>query len=179
MGVEARVGSARVTAQVDIGYGDAIVVEPEEVELPSLLGFSAPCLAAYTAETAVAEKVEAIVRFGIVTSRFKDYFDLTVLASERQFDGSILFEQIRETFAHRGTDLPDGVPAGLGEAFADDLDAQRQWSAFLERSRAHDGAPGRFRDAVVRVRAMVLPPLQAAARDESPPVRWTPSAGSS
>ena len=175
--VEARLGAARVTTQVDVGYGDAIVGEPEMVELPPLLDFPPPRLAAYAIETAVAEKVEAIVRFGIVTSRFKDFFDLAVLASERTLNGALLRDQIRETFARRGTKLPDGVPAGLGDAFAEDPDAQRQWSAFLDRSRAHEGVSEHFPAVVMSVREMVIPVLEAAALDQTFSVRWVPSVG--
>lgn len=32
--VEARLGAARITTQVDVGYGDAMVGDPEVVELP-------------------------------------------------------------------------------------------------------------------------------------------------
>lgn len=175
--VEARLGAARITVQVDVGYGDAVVGEPEVVDLPPLLDFSAPRLRAYTVEAAVAEKVEAIVRFGIVTTRFKDFFDLTVLASERELDGLLLRDQIRETFARRGTEIPDGVPAGLGDAFAEDSDSQRQWLAFLGRSKGGGEVSERFPNVVTRVRGMVLPVLQAAAHDRRFAERWVPSVG--
>lgn len=175
--VEARLGAARITVQVDVGYGDAVVGEPEVVDLPPLLDFSAPRLRAYTVEAAVAEKVEAIVRFGTVTSRFKDFFDLAVIASERQLDGLLLRDQIRETFARRGTEIPAGVPAGLGDAFAGDPDSKRQWLAFLERSKGRGGVSERFPHVVASVRGMVLPVLQAAARDRGFAERWVPSIG--
>ncbi|MCA1791661.1 MAG: nucleotidyl transferase AbiEii/AbiGii toxin family protein [Thioalkalivibrio sp.] len=175
--VEARLGAARITVQVDVGYGDAVVGEPEVVDLPPLLDFSAPRLRAYTVEAAVAEKVEAIVRFGIVTTRFKDFFDLTVLASERELDGLLLRDQIRETFARRGTEIPAGVPAGLGDAFAEDSDSQRQRLAFLGRSKGGGEVSERFPNVVTRVRGMVLPVLQAAAHDRRFAERWVPSVG--
>lgn len=175
--VEAHLGAARVTVQVDVGYGDAVVGEPEVVDLPPLLDFSAPRLRAYTVEAAVAEKIEAIVRFGIVTTRFKDFFDLTVIASERELDGLLLRDQIRETFARRRTEIPDGVPAGLGDAFAEDPDSQRQWLAFLGRSKGGGEVSERFPNVVTRVRGMVLPVLQAAAHDRRFAERWVPSVG--
>ncbi|HEX7048929.1 MAG TPA: nucleotidyl transferase AbiEii/AbiGii toxin family protein [Longimicrobiales bacterium] len=175
--VEARLGAARVGTQVDIGYGDALVALPETVELPPLLEFPPPRLRAYSAETAVAEKLEAIVRFGTATSRFKDFFDLGVLANECHLDGALLRDQIRETFARRGTALPSGVPSGLGASFAEDPASRRQWSAFVQRSRAQAGVSERFRDVVTRVGELVLPVLGAAAAGHPFTARWVPQAG--
>ena len=44
--LEARLASARIPLQVDVGYGDAVTPEPAEVEFPALLDFPAPHLRA-------------------------------------------------------------------------------------------------------------------------------------
>jgi len=170
--VTAKIGSARVVTQIDIGYGDALTVEPALVALPTLLDFPAPRLRAYAVETAVAEKVEAIVRFGTATTRFKDFFDLFVLAEERVLVGALLRDQLRDTFSHRGTTLPRETPAGLADTFAHSPEAQTQWTAFLRRSKADEAAPRSFSAVVDTVRALVLPALEAAAADAQFPLRW-------
>jgi hypothetical protein len=48
----------------------------------------APELVLYNVEAAVAEKVEAIVRFGAANTPPEDYFDQYVLATERSMDGA-------------------------------------------------------------------------------------------
>lgn len=175
--MEARVGAARVSTQIDVGFGDAMITGPEVIELSPLLPFPAPRLLAYSAETAAAEKLEAIVRFGIVTTRFKDFFDLQVIANERRLDGRILRDQIRETFARRGTELPEDLPDGLADRFAQDPDSLRQWAAFVARSGSEGADGDDFGACVARVRQLVLPPLGAAATDVSFTGRWVPEEG--
>jgi hypothetical protein len=52
--VSARIGSARLELQVDIGFGDAVTPGPIEVDFPTLLPMTAPKLRAYPKETVVA-----------------------------------------------------------------------------------------------------------------------------
>ncbi len=62
----ALVSNARVTLQIDIGLGDVIVPHAAEIEYPVLLEFAAPKLLAYSRETVVAEKLEAITVLGLL-----------------------------------------------------------------------------------------------------------------
>jgi len=48
--VEARITTAVVRLQADIGFGDVITPEAAEIEFPSLLDFPAPRLRAYPRE---------------------------------------------------------------------------------------------------------------------------------
>jgi len=70
-------GNARISVQLDVGYGDAVTPEPLEQTYPTLLAdLPAPRVRVYPPETVVAEKLETIVRFGPVFSRMKDLYDL-------------------------------------------------------------------------------------------------------
>ena len=72
---------ARCPVQIDIGFGDAVTPAPENVQYPVILdGMPQPQLRVYPRYTVVAEKLEAMVKLGILNSRMKDYFDLWVLA---------------------------------------------------------------------------------------------------
>jgi hypothetical protein len=59
--VTALLGNARITLQVDVGFGDRVVPKPEEIDFPTLLDFPVPHLRSYTRESVVAEKFEAMV----------------------------------------------------------------------------------------------------------------------
>ena len=72
----ARLGMARIPLQVDIGFGDALTPKPTKAEFPALLEFPAPRLAMYRRETSIAEKLEAMVKLGILNSRMKDFYDV-------------------------------------------------------------------------------------------------------
>ncbi len=83
--LRARVGNARIPVQADIGFGDAFTLEPEEIEFPTLLDMPKPVLRAYTKETALAEKFEAMVSLGERNTRMKDYFDVWLLSQRFRF----------------------------------------------------------------------------------------------
>jgi predicted nucleotidyltransferase component of viral defense system len=61
-------GQCRLHVQIDVGIGDAVVPAPEWLEYPSLLGFPPPRLRVYRPETAIAEKLHAMVELGEANS---------------------------------------------------------------------------------------------------------------
>lgn len=108
---------------------------PEEVDYPTLLdGFPVPRLRVYPRETVVAEKLEAIIKLGMVNSRMKDYFDLWVLLRSSAFDTALLGKAIASTCMRRNTDLPTATPLGLSDEFAQSATKRTQWSAFLRKN---------------------------------------------
>lgn len=71
--------NARIPFQVDIGFGDATVPEPQAVGFPTLLpDFAAPHLLAYQKETTIAEKLHALVLLERGNSRMKDFLGVDV-----------------------------------------------------------------------------------------------------
>ncbi|HWN68673.1 MAG TPA: nucleotidyl transferase AbiEii/AbiGii toxin family protein [Haliangium sp.] len=108
--LRARVTSAQVRLQVDVGFGDAITPAAAMVDFPPLLDFPPPRLRAYPRETVVAEKLEAMVQLGLANSRMKDFFDIVVLSRMFEFDGVVLVDAIRATFQRRTTPSPLGCP---------------------------------------------------------------------
>jgi len=132
---DALLGSAKLRVQLDVGFGDDVTPEPKVVEIPRLLDDEAPRqLKAYTPETVVAEKLEAIVRLGLANSRMKDYFDIDVLLRSGEIDRQNLAEALRRTFTRRKTPLPKTLPTGLTEEFWSDESAQRRWRAFQTKN---------------------------------------------
>ncbi|WP_051007686.1 nucleotidyl transferase AbiEii/AbiGii toxin family protein [Thalassospira profundimaris] len=164
--LEAQLASARLSVQVDIGFGDAVTPKAEEIESPSLLALPAPRIRAYPRETVVAEKYEAIVSLGMLNSRMKDFYDLWVLASSFPFDGQTLAPAVRVTFDRRGTALPEVTPVGLSDEFAGDRGKQQQWQAFQRRGRPALPPPA-LPDVVGSIREF-LTPLTEALRQGQP-----------
>ena len=80
-------GTARLTLQLDIGFGDVIVPSPQPAEYPTILDFPAPRLPGYSKESVVAEKFESLVTLGMLNSRMKDYYDIWSLSRQFDFDG--------------------------------------------------------------------------------------------
>lgn len=134
--LRATLDKARCNVQLDVGFGDAVTPAPVEIEFPTLLDdLPRPHLRVYPRETVFAEKLEAMQVLGMANTRMKDYFDLLILAREGAMDAMALRDAIRATFERRGTALPEGLPLGLSDEFANDVAKRRQWDAFVRRNR--------------------------------------------
>lgn len=134
--LQAQLDGARITLQVDIGFGDAVTPAPESVSYPVLLDdLPAPQLRSYPKYTVVAEKFHAVCLLGMANTRMKDYFDLWVLLTEGALDSSELHRAVQATFARRQLPVPGAVPSGLSDNFAQDAVKRAQWAAFLKKNR--------------------------------------------
>lgn len=163
----AMLDKARCPVQADIGFGDAVVPGPDEVDYPVILdGMAMPHLRVYPRYTVIAEKLEALTSLGILNSRMKDYFDLWVLARYSEFDHQILAQAVAATFERRQTKIPDGVPIGLSDEFAADALKEAQWNAFLRKNAI---APKPLSEVVADLRVFLLPLLATAAPENNVP----------
>lgn len=134
--LRATLDGARITLQVDIGFGDAVTPSPQAIRYPVLLdGLPVPQLRSYPKYTVVAEKFHAICLLGMTNTRMKDYFDLWVLMTEGTLDPAELRRATAATFERRQLALPASLPAGLSDAFCNDAAKQAQWAAFLKKNR--------------------------------------------
>lgn len=171
--LSAKLGSAVVPVQVDVGFGDAVTPAAADVRYPTLLDGPAPDIRAYPRETVVAEKLEAIVKLGLLNTRYKDYFDLRFIAGRFELDGTLLTEAVRNTFRRRGRPLPVAIPDGLADAFAQVPGKEAQWVAFCRRTRVPQPHPS-LAEVVSAVREFLWPVVQAAANAAPSPGRWKP-----
>lgn len=136
-------GNARCPVQLDVGYGDAVTPGPKDAVYPVLLNdLPAPRLRVYPMETALAEKVEAIVSLGMVNTRLKDYFDLWFMSRNSTMLPDDVGKAIAATCRRRGTTIPARVPIGLTDAFAQDAAKRALWTAFLGRNGLQAGDLG-------------------------------------
>lgn len=168
----AHLGNARIPLQIDVGFGDVVTEGPIETEFPTLLDLPAPVLPAYSRESVVSEKYQALVDLGMANTRMKDFFDLYVLSGGFTFHGPALAEAIRATFRRRGSALPGEIPTGLSDEFA--RTKRMQWAAFLGKAKL-EGAPEDLEDVVVRLREFLLPPTAALRSGDTFDRVWTPN----
>ena len=66
-------------------------------------------------------------------SRFKDYYDIYVLSTTRDFDGKEMQAAVKETFEYRKTSLAEIVAFEKG--FSDDLLRQSRWKSFVKKKK--------------------------------------------
>lgn len=171
---EARLGSAQVRMQVDVGFGNAIEPRATDAEYPTLLDAPAPRIRAYPHEAVVAEKLHAMVVLGERNSRYKDFYDLHVLARQFPFDGATLAGSIAATFDRRRTTMGTALPAALAPRFFADGARAEQWRAYLTRN-ALPGAPADFGAAGEQLQAFLGPPWTALADGRAFFDTWPPA----
>lgn len=100
--VVACIKNTRTPFSIDFGVGDVIVPKQEKRKIPTQLDdFTAPTVNTYSVETTVAEKIDAILTLMDFSSRMKDYYDIYYIANKFDFDGKLLSEALRKTFANR------------------------------------------------------------------------------
>jgi Nucleotidyl transferase AbiEii toxin, Type IV TA system len=129
--LEARLDNVRLMIQVDFGVGDVIVPGPRTIEYPVLLGLDRIKLLAYPVETAIAEKLQAMVSLGSTNSRMKDFYDVWVCSAHLEFNSNSLLESIAATFKNRLTSIPVDEPQAFSAEF---VQAHRiQWRAFVKK----------------------------------------------
>ena len=172
MRLNGRIGSARISLHIDVGFGDAVTPGPETVTFPTLLDdFAGPVLRVYPVYTLIAEKYHAMVVLGMANSRMKDFFDLAVIARRTRLDGALLARAIEATFTRRSTALPKEQPLALTGKFSGDNAKRLQWSAFLRKGRI--AAVGLV-ETVDLLDRLLWPPTQVALAASAATATWAP-----
>ena len=115
LNLRGRLARAFIPVQVDIGFGDHVHPAPKLETFPSLLpGLPQAKILMYPPETVIAEKFEAMIRFGEVNGRIQDFHDIWVTTRTFPFDlanmveavGGTLRQQFRSRIAHIGISKP-------------------------------------------------------------------------
>lgn len=170
---DARLGTAKVPVQVDVGFGDATNPPPEFVEIPPLLDSHPTRMMGYRRELVIAEKFHAMVDLGLANSRMKDFFDIWFLARQFPFDGSVLANAILATFERRQTPIPSTPPLALTDTFAGDVGKQTQWLAFTKRARIVQPIRS-LADAITSIKNLLVPVLEAVSSKRDFNAAWSP-----
>ncbi len=129
----ARIKNTRTPFGIDFGVGDVIVPKQEKRKIPTQLDdFIAPTVNTYSIETTVAEKIDAILSLMEFSSRMKDYYDIYYLANKFDFDGNVLTEALRKTFANREHNFTVEQFEQV-VCFDNDAAMQKKWKAFVRK----------------------------------------------
>lgn len=166
--VTALLGRMRKSLQFDIGFGDVVVPKPQLIDYPVLLDMETPQVQAYSKESVVSEKFEAMITLSVMNSRMKDFYDIYTLLKTYDFDGRILYEAIFETFQRRGTAFEKEHPLFMAN-FAEDEGRTKQWLAFVRRLGIKE--PPAFKD-VMTCLVDFLGPVYQSILDEKEFFWW-------
>jgi hypothetical protein len=174
MRLQAMLGVARISMQIDIGFGNAIEPPATEADYPTLLDTPVPRIRAYPREAVVAEKLHATVVLGERNSRYKDFYDLYVLARNFQFGGTRLALAIAATFERRRTPIGTALPAAFTPRFYIDNSRANQWRAYVTRN-AIPGASTDWTAIGELLQEFLEPPWRAIAEARAFTETWPPA----
>ena len=167
----AYLGTARAPIQVDIGFGDTITPEAQEVELPVLLDPPAPKLRAYPMETVIAEKFQAMTVLAKTNSRMKDFYDVWVLQNQFAFDGAGLAEAIKATFVGRRTEAAPSSCIAFQSSFYASEEPLTRWRLYVQRG-SFEQVPPTFAEVGEAIDAFLRPVAESIARNEEFDLSW-------
>ena len=159
----------KVPVSIDIGFGDVVYPARMKMEFPVLLDMDVPEVYAYSIYSVIAEKFEAFVSLGLANGRYKDFYDIYVLADRYDLDGMELKNAIAETFDHRGTDFED--IAAFEDGFTDDETRQKRWRAFIKKKKAL--VKVEFEENMQLLKKLLLPIVDAIHNDNSFEQTWS------
>ncbi len=166
--IKARLEQAIISMQIDLGFSDVVYPEPVNFSYPTLLSEAAIPLYAYSWETVIAEKFQAIVSYQKRTSRMKDFYDIYFLMRTIPFKASTLGMALKKTFSHRQTPLEESQ-AVFAAAFRQDITKKEQWAAFLRKS--HLSAPP-FADVLTEMHRFLQPLIELLIHKEYLDLLW-------
>ena len=93
-----------VPFSIDISSGDAITPAPEDYFFKSIFDLNESYrLKAYTVETVIAEKIEAILSLGMISTRPRDYYDSFMLTTVVRYSAERLATALLATAHHRNS----------------------------------------------------------------------------
>ncbi len=135
--------------------------------------FTAPMVNTYSIETTVAEKLDAILSLMEFSSRMKDYYDIYYLANKFEFDGKILSEALKKTFANREHSFTLEQFEQVME-FDSDAAMQKKWKAFI---RKIDTKTDDYSTVLKTIKAFLAKPFTATVNGNEFIKQWSVTNG--
>jgi len=166
--VMAYLDRTRIPISMDIGYDDIVYPERVKMDFPVLLDMNTPTVFAYSIYSAIAEKFESIVTLGLANSRYKDFYDIYLLATTHDLDGATLKEAILLTFKHRKTGFNDIV--AFSKTFSDDPYRQTHWLAFTKKKKALLQVS--FNQVMTTLTSLLEPIIDSIQKETSYEMQW-------
>ena len=159
----------KIPVSIDIGFGDVISPDRIKINFPVILEMDIPQIYAYSLASVIAEKFEAIVSLGDANSRYKDFYDIYLLASRYNLSGQELSEAVKETFEHRQTSFEEIF--AFEEAFLASGIHQKRWQAFLKKKKTMVNVG--LDEAVMVIKRLLLPILDGIDRGSYCTATWS------
>ena len=121
-----------VIMKIDITTGDKITYKEIKYSFTLMLEDRKIQIWSYNIETIIAEKFEAIVKRGVLSTRIRDYYDVYMLINTQSkiIDKKTLKDAITLTARHRGTSEIIKDWKKIVEKIANDSKMRQQWKRY-------------------------------------------------
>ena len=121
-----------VIMKIDITTGDKITYKEIEYSFTLMLEDRKIQIWSYNVETIIAEKFEAIVKRGVLSTRIRDYYDVYMLINTQSkiIDKKTLKDAITLTAQYRGTSEIIKDWKKIVEKIANDSKMRQQWKRY-------------------------------------------------
>lgn len=161
---------SRVTMDIDFPLRK-VPNTPEQLKTVLEEIISAPAVNTYSLETTIAEKIDAILNLMEFSSRMKDYYDIYYLANKFDFDGVLLTEAMKKTFANRDHSFTVKQFEQV-MAFNSDEAMQKKWKAFCRKT---DIKTDDYSTVLKTINEFLFEPFVAAVEGRNYVKRWSVS----
>lgn len=121
-----------VIMKIDITTGDKITYKEIKYSFTLMLEDRKIQIWSYNIETIIAEKFEAIVKRGVLSTRIRDYYDVYMIINTQNkiIDKKTLKDAITLTAQHRGTSEIIKDWKKIVEKIANDSKMRQQWKRY-------------------------------------------------
>lgn len=109
----------------------------------------------------------------MANSRYKDFYDIYILAVRYDLDGSELKNAVASTFSHRGTGFGD--IAAFEPGFTEDITRQSRWNAFIKKKKVLIQVS--FGDTIAFVKSLLMPIVEAIENNAVFNLKWDKKSG--
>jgi len=169
----AKLATAKIKLQLDIGFGDAVIPKPKQETLPTILDQQAPKILVYSVYSVISEKFHAMVDLGIRNTRMKDFYDIYLIGQTLEIDGRKLAKAIKATFDRRDTPFTTKPLFVFSAELMNDASKELQWSAFINKNNLQ------FEESFIQVneklKIFLMPAYTSIVKKSNTPKQWRSS----
>ena len=133
--MNAIMGKLVTPMKIDISTGDVITPQAIEYRYKLLLDDRTICLWSYNLETILAEKLQTVLARGLLNTRMRDFYDISILLSryEQDIDNSVLRKAFDATCKKRSTESLKTEAPQILKAIETDEQLHAMWQSYQKK----------------------------------------------
>jgi predicted nucleotidyltransferase component of viral defense system len=132
--IVARYESINTPLKFDITTGDVMTPGAVRYEFPSSFEEKTIEVWAYNIETVLAEKVETILRRGVLNTRLRDFYDVYIIAKRQKINRNLFVTALNATSQHRGSLVALEDKESIMAAIQGDATMAQRWQLYSDEN---------------------------------------------